>query len=69
MNILNDILTPTDVTLYRLDLPTGHKPSVQKGTMAVIPVQNEKFTKTKDDWDCRIDPGTRGRDLVLQVSA
>ncbi|XP_037801812.1 hemocyte protein-glutamine gamma-glutamyltransferase-like isoform X1 [Penaeus monodon] len=50
-----------------LNFNFGHKPSVQKATKAVIPVQNDKFTKTKDDWDCRIDPGTRGRDLVLQV--
>ncbi|KAG7166394.1 Hemocyte protein-glutamine gamma-glutamyltransferase-like 2 [Homarus americanus] len=32
-----------------------------------VTVQNTKFTKTKDEWDCRIDPGTRGNDLVLQV--
>lgn len=55
-------------SLYDHVLLTGHKPSVQKGTKAIIPVENDKFTKTKDDWDCRIDPGTRARDLVLQVS-
>lgn len=35
--------------------------------MFVIPILNTKFTKTKDEWDARIDPGTKGRDLVMQV--
>ena len=35
--------------------------------MAVIPVVNDRFTLIKDDWDARIDQGTRGPDLVLQV--
>ncbi|XP_045617264.1 hemocyte protein-glutamine gamma-glutamyltransferase [Procambarus clarkii] len=58
-----------DVTKDRviLNFKFGHKPAVQKGTMAVIVVENDKFTKTKSDWDCRIDPGSRGKDLVLQV--
>lgn len=50
-----------------LNFKFGPKASVHKGTLAVVPVINEKFTRTKDDWDCRIDPGTRGKDLVLQV--
>ncbi|KAK3851990.1 hypothetical protein Pcinc_041401 [Petrolisthes cinctipes] len=58
-----------DVTKDRiiLNFKFGPKPSVQKGTMAVVIVENTKFTRTKDEWDCRIDPGTRGKDLVLQV--
>lgn len=50
-----------------LNFKFGHKPSVSKGTMGVVMVKNDKFTLTKDDWDCRIDPGTRGKDLVVQV--
>jgi len=58
-----------DVTKDRvvLNFKFGAKPSVQKGTMAVVPVKNEKFTLTKDDWDVRIDSGSRGKDLVMQV--
>ncbi|XP_045106518.1 uncharacterized protein LOC123501630 [Portunus trituberculatus] len=44
-----------------------HKPSVSKGTMGVVMVNSDKLTRTKDEWDCRIDPGTRGKDLVVQV--
>ncbi|KAK7079820.1 hypothetical protein SK128_021525 [Halocaridina rubra] len=50
-----------------LNFKFGPKPSVQKGTLAVVSIQNQKFTKTKDDWDCRIDAGARGKDLVVQV--
>ncbi|XP_071540958.1 hemocyte protein-glutamine gamma-glutamyltransferase-like [Panulirus ornatus] len=50
-----------------LNFKFGSKPSVQKGTMNVVTVENEKFTKNKDHWDCRIDPGTNGKDLVVQV--
>lgn len=50
-----------------LNFKFGAKPAVQKGTMAVVTVENDKFTKTKNDWDCRIDPGSRGKDLVLQI--
>lgn len=53
----------TPLSLHR----SGHKPSVTKGTQGVVTVQNDKFTLTKDDWDCRVDPGTRGKDLVVQV--
>ncbi|RXG71622.1 Hemocyte protein-glutamine gamma-glutamyltransferase, partial [Armadillidium vulgare] len=42
-------------------------PSVPKDTLIVLPIINKKFTKTKDEWDVRIDPGTKGKDLVLQV--
>ncbi|XP_018024988.1 hemocyte protein-glutamine gamma-glutamyltransferase [Hyalella azteca] len=50
-----------------LNFVFGPRPSVTKGTMAVIAVENRSFTKSKNDWDVRIDPGTRGKDLVLQV--
>ncbi|XP_066948168.1 hemocyte protein-glutamine gamma-glutamyltransferase-like isoform X1 [Macrobrachium rosenbergii] len=65
IRFLNDF----DVAKHRvvLNFKFGPKAAVQKGTLAVVPVQNEKFTRTKDDWDCRIDPGTRGKDLVVQV--
>jgi len=45
----------------------GPRPSVTKGTLAVLPVTSTTFTKTKDDWDVRLDPGTRGKDVVMQV--
>ncbi|CAL4121087.1 unnamed protein product, partial [Meganyctiphanes norvegica] len=45
----------------------GPKPCVQKGTLAVITVWNDKFTRSKYDWDVRIDSGSRGKDLVMQV--
>lgn len=45
----------------------GAKPSVQKGTMAVISVKNDKFTKTKDDWDVKTETESSGKDLVLKV--
>uniref|UniRef100_A0A2P2HW15 protein-glutamine gamma-glutamyltransferase n=1 Tax=Hirondellea gigas TaxID=1518452 RepID=A0A2P2HW15_9CRUS len=45
----------------------GPRPSVTKSTLAVLPVVNRSFTRTKDEWDVRIDPGTRAKDLVLQV--
>ncbi|XP_045106516.1 hemocyte protein-glutamine gamma-glutamyltransferase-like [Portunus trituberculatus] len=50
-----------------LNFRFGHKPSVSKGTMGVVMVNSDKLTRTKDEWDCRIDPGTRGKDLVVQV--
>ncbi|KAK8383906.1 hypothetical protein O3P69_015979 [Scylla paramamosain] len=50
-----------------LNFRFGHKPSVSKGTLGVVMVKNDKLTRTKDEWDCRIDPGTRGKDLVVQV--
>ncbi|CAL4121093.1 unnamed protein product, partial [Meganyctiphanes norvegica] len=49
-----------------LNFKFGAKPSVHKGTMAVIPIWCDKFTRSKDDWDVRIDSGSRGKDLVLQ---
>ncbi|XP_076069414.1 hemocyte protein-glutamine gamma-glutamyltransferase-like isoform X2 [Oratosquilla oratoria] len=52
-----------------LNFKFGPKPSVTKGTAVVLPIENEKFTRTKDDWDVRVDPGSRGKDLVLQVYA
>ena len=45
----------------------GPSPAVTKGTLAVLPVNSTSFSKTKDDWDARIDPGTRAKDLVMQV--
>jgi len=50
-----------------LNFKFGSKPAVPKGTMAVLPVLSRTFSRTKADWDVRIDPGTRNRDLVLQV--
>ncbi|KAL7640138.1 UNVERIFIED_CONTAM: hypothetical protein RMT77_009552 [Armadillidium vulgare] len=50
-----------------LNFRFGPKPSVPKDTLIVLPIINKKFTKTKDEWDVRIDPGTKGKDLVLQV--
>ncbi|KAB7503271.1 Hemocyte protein-glutamine gamma-glutamyltransferase [Armadillidium nasatum] len=50
-----------------LNFRFGPKPSVAKDTLIVLPIINKKFTKTKDEWDVRIDPGTRAKDLVLQV--
>ncbi|CAL4082363.1 unnamed protein product, partial [Meganyctiphanes norvegica] len=45
----------------------GSRPSVNKGTMAVIGVYNDEFTMSKNDWDVRIDSGSIGKDLMLQV--
>ncbi|XP_050728969.1 hemocyte protein-glutamine gamma-glutamyltransferase-like [Eriocheir sinensis] len=50
-----------------LNFKFGHKPSVSKGTLGIVAVKNDKFTLTKDEWDCRVDPGTRNKDLVVQV--
>ena len=46
---------------------TGPRPLVTKNTMAIIPVESDEFTLGKDDWDARIDQGTRGTDLMIQV--
>jgi len=45
----------------------GAKPSVQKGTMAVVAIKNDKFTKTKDDWDVKIETESAGKELILKV--
>ncbi|RXG50971.1 hypothetical protein Avbf_17269 [Armadillidium vulgare] len=52
-----------------LNFKFGSRPSVTKGTMAVIPVLTTGFNGSQDDWDCKIDPGTDGKDLVLQVNS
>ena len=41
---------------------------MQKETMVVLPVINDKFTRKNNEWDVRIDSGSRGKDLVMQVS-
>lgn len=56
-----------DVDRIILNFLFGPHPSITKDTKVAVPVQNKQFTRTKDDWDCRIDPGTRGKDVVLQV--
>ncbi|KAB7496837.1 Hemocyte protein-glutamine gamma-glutamyltransferase [Armadillidium nasatum] len=57
-----------------LNFKFGSRPSVRRGTMAVIPVPTDSFDAPKDsfdapkdDWDCKIETATNGKDLVLQM--
>ncbi|CAL4102899.1 unnamed protein product, partial [Meganyctiphanes norvegica] len=52
-----------------LNFEFGTQPSIQKGTLGVIQVENDNFTCTEDKWDVKIEQESTGKDLILRVFA